>query len=440
MLGTLQGRLAAVVSDALTFAVLFLILWMIQPEYRRKEGCLAKGGICTATGMGLILMAEKLSHANFWLYLSCFLLMGVLFSRWAMKEEWKVALMISVFFITAQFSLAFVEEWLVFYFFGHLFRGYRALFTQLLLLLFFRSFCKLFLEVFSRDYQMPPSYYSLGAAVSVCTLLIKEYFTDQGTHTYTLADMRYVGTICILTGAVNLLVFYFYSRIMVERRQWEQTQMLLMRQKFDYKIMEEISLSNQVLNQRQHDFKQHIFTLKFLADEGQYGEVQEYCRALLNQPLEAGDIQTGNPVVNAIVNQKSALAREQGVKLEVAPVQLPVSLPVENIDLSVLLGNLLDNAIEACAEIRNATVNVKLKVSPGYLSIRVQNPVAGDLNHSNPQLMSTKENSQCHGWGLPSIRSIAEKYSGEMSVEMKKNSFQATVTLFFETGNPSTEI
>lgn len=243
-------------------------------------------------------------------YLVCFLIIGIVYSKWALNLSLQNTLLVSVFYIAAQFSLAFIEEWV-------------------------------------------------------------------GIHSFRIA------------------------------------------------------LSNQILSQKQHDFKQQIATLAFLAEGEEYKELKQYCHSLLNQSFE-GRIQTGNPVVNAIVNQKGIQARKQGVDFTVESDKLPVSLPIENIDLSVLIGNLLDNAVEACRELKDAKITLKIKIFPGYLAIRVTNPVKENIQRTNPHLHSSKKNKETHGWGLPSIRMIAEKYSGKLCIEMKEKSFEATVMLFWK--------
>ena len=430
MLDTIQGRIAARISDICTLIVLFFILWMISSNREEKKVCLFKGIASTALGMAFIVIIEKIMK-SYPAYLVCFLIIGIVYSKWALNLSLQNTLLVSIFYIAAQFSLAFVEEWVGIHSFRFLAGGYRSIFTQLVILLFFVIFRRLFQETFSRQQRIPMSYYTLVVTVFVCSLIVKNRFMGQGTHSYLPDDMRYLGTIAILLFAVNLLIFYVYSRITADRMRWQETYTLQLRHELEKKVMEEIALSNQILSQKQHDFKQHIATLAFLADGEEYKELKQYCHSLLNQSFE-GRIQTGNPVVNAIVNQKGIQARKQGVDFTVESDKLPVSLPIENIDLSVLIGNLLDNAVEACCELKDAKITLKIKIFPGYLAIRVTNPVKENIQRTNPHLHSSKKNKETHGWGLPSIRMIAEKYSGKLCIEMKEKSFEATAMLFWK--------
>lgn len=426
----MQGRIAARISDVLTLTVLFFIFWMIDPKEKKEKRYFIKGGWCIAGGMVLILTVEKISQ-SYPAYLICFVILAIVYSKWIFNISVHNSLLVSIFYIAAQFSLAFVEEWIVIYFCGKFIGAYRSIVTQLLICLFFVGFRRLFRQSFSQEQHVPMSYYTLVIMVSLCSLIVKERFMSQGIHHYMPNNMKYLGTIAMLLFVINLLIFYLYSRITADRLRWMQTYTLQMRYEQEQKVLEEITLSNQVMSQRQHNFKQHIFTIKFLADGEEYEELKQYCKNLLHQSWD-GVLQTGNPIVNAIVSQKKAQAQEKGVNLKIESDQLPISLPIENIDLSVLIGNLIDNAVEACCEMRDAQVELTIKMFPGYLAVRVTNPVRENIGKNNPKLYSTKKNRLTHGWGIPSIRMIAEKYSGEMSVEMTEKKFQATVILFWK--------
>ncbi|MDO4454791.1 MAG: GHKL domain-containing protein [Eubacteriales bacterium] len=429
MLNTIQGQIVARISDIETLCVLFFILWLIYPQQDKKM-CLLKGGCCTITGMSLILIVEKISQ-SYSAYLICFIIIGIVYAKWTLNLDIKKSLLVSIFYIAAQFSLSFVEEWIGMYFLGNLFGAYRSIFTQLFILLFFWVFRKLFRKIFCQEQYIPLSYYILVIIIFICSLIVKNNFISHGIHYYRLNDMKYPGVISILLFIINLLIFYLYSRITADRIHWKQTYTLQMKYEFEQKTLEDIILNNQILAQRQHDFKQHIFTLKYLADRAEYEELKQYCNNLLNQSSQE-TLQTGNLIVNAIVSQKKAQAHEQGIDLIVESDQLPISLPIKNIDLSVLIGNMLDNAIEACYESKDKDINLKIKMFPGYIVIRVTNPVKENVLKKNPNLCSTKKNKLIHGFGIPSIRLIAEKYSGKLSVEIKNKKFQATAILFWQ--------
>ena len=100
-----------------------------------------------------------------------------------------------------------------------------------------------------------------------------------------------------------------------------------------------------------HDYRHHIQAMKVHAANGEYGEIEKYLD-MLDEDLTNVEtvIRTGNRMADAVLNSKLSLAMERNIRLKVE-AQIPVSLTVSELDLCVVIGNLLDNAIEACMEL-----------------------------------------------------------------------------------------
>ena len=100
---------------------------------------------------------------------------------------------------------------------------------------------------------------------------------------------------------------------------------------------------------------------------------------------------------------------------------------IDVIDICVLLGNLLDNAIEACLKINsNRSIKLRFKQVENYFSIVVKNTF---LNEDNDDLVTTKENKMNHGFGIKSVKSIVKKYGGDFQIIKDDDYFIVSILL-----------
>ena len=146
-----------------------------------------------------------------------------------------------------------------------------------------------------------------------------------------------------------------------------------------------------------HDYHNHIQTL--LALSGDEEKAKEYLRKL-NEDLTQVDkvLKTGNVMVDAILNSKLSLIKSKGIAVHAKAV-VPPELTVSEIDLCVIIGNLLDNAMEACLrqpEGEERFIRVFLGILKNQLYLSVSNSVGGEIRKSGKTYLSSK-NSETHG-------------------------------------------
>ena len=152
-----------------------------------------------------------------------------------------------------------------------------------------------------------------------------------------------------------------------------------------------------------HDYHNHIQTL--LALLGDEEKTKEYLLNL-NHDLTSVDtvIKTGNVMIDAILNSKLSLIKSKKIKVNAKAV-VPPELNISEIDLCVIIGNLLDNAMEACVqqqEEEERFIRVFIGILKGQLYISVSNSVGGDIKKADKYYLSTKSSTN-HGFGLMRI-------------------------------------
>ena len=178
-----------------------------------------------------------------------------------------------------------------------------------------------------------------------------------------------------------------------------------------------------------HDYHNHIQSLKAYMSLKQYEEAARYLEGL-EKDLSAVDtvLKTGNIVADAILNSKLTLIQAKQIKVD-ATAQVPEDIPISEIDLSVLIGNLLDNAIEACMQLPEAErfIRIYIDIIKKQLYISVTNSMAGTAKKSGERFLTQKQGY--HGFGLIRIDSIVKKYGGYLNRQTDEGVFATEITL-----------
>jgi sensor histidine kinase regulating citrate/malate metabolism len=163
-----------------------------------------------------------------------------------------------------------------------------------------------------------------------------------------------------------------------------------------------------------HDYHNHIQAMKAYLALDHTEELGNYLDKLDND-LKTVDtvIKTGNIMVDAVLNSKISIANTKDIAVNAKAV-VPKVLNVQEVDLCVIIGNLLDNAIESClryADKKDRFIRVYVDINKEMLYIYVSNSVGGEIKKIGKNYLSTK-NSSPHGFGLMRIDKIVEKYKG----------------------------
>lgn len=175
---------------------------------------------------------------------------------------------------------------------------------------------------------------------------------------------------------------------------------------------QEIRKLHESVRRLKHDMKNHLLVIASCLNAEEYDAARSYTSGMLDKLNSIHSyVETGNSLMNHILNEKLELARSRGIAVK-AEIQTLSFAKMESLDFSALLSNLLDNAIEASREVVDPRLYVEIGKSRGYEKILVRNRIAGSVLERNPRLLSAKPDGGAHGMGIPQIRGIVEKYQG----------------------------
>lgn len=213
-----------------------------------------------------------------------------------------------------------------------------------------------------------------------------------------------------------------------------------------YKMLEEQHRQSERLR---HDMKNHIIALSGLLESKDYKKMAEYLNTMEHSGNLGGGEITGSTAVDAILYQKRTCAEQNNI-LWKCDAAIPKACGINEFDLCVLFGNLLDNAIEACERMHsggNRFINIRSKTVKGCFLLEIRNSTdmsdtshtkydSADIsrmrhNHADvPNILYThKENPEKHGIGLLNIDDVVQNYDGVMDIEFKEGIFTVSILI-----------
>ncbi len=182
-----------------------------------------------------------------------------------------------------------------------------------------------------------------------------------------------------------------------------------------------------------HDYHNHIQTMKAYLAMGNFTELEDYLNEL-DTDLTTVDtvIKTGNVMIDAILNSKISLAKARHIAVDakaIVPKELKVS--VSEVELSLIIGNLMDNAMEACIGIEEEQqrfIRIYIDILKGQLYLYIMNSSVGRRKRKGKGYESTKDGIY-HGFGLMRIDKVVEKYHGYLKRQDEENVFATEIML-----------
>lgn len=234
---------------------------------------------------------------------------------------------------------------------------------------------------------------------------------------------------CVLIS--NFIIVYLYdsiTRLFDERTKSE----LIKRERTYYHNQSELLQKNYGdLRKFRHDLNNKIIVIKQLLEKNRIEELNEYISGLSGK-LEKTDTycQSGNVAVDSIVNYKLSFAHEKGIDIR-TDISIPPDIIIENDDIVIIIGNLLDNAIEAAGKTsEKGYISFQLKLNKNSIYINVENSHSNNFNKEKGKLITTKEDKKMHGIGLKSVETVVEKYEGVMDISYNDVKFDVTIIIY----------
>ncbi len=228
---------------------------------------------------------------------------------------------------------------------------------------------------------------------------------------------------------INIISFYMLVRISREHKENIRKSMLLVQINEQTNNLDEMRRMYDELRKIRHNIKGQLGTVSELIRSGKNEQALSF---LENAGISQADINipvhTDNEMLNAILVFLNSKCSASGITLRTNVMSSDISR-FSAADISVILTNLITNAIEASARSHGEEILLELSVQCNYYCIRVANQIEKSVLESNPMLITTKKDKTAHGFGVASIKMLAEKYDGMTSFYERNGQFIADVWL-----------
>lgn len=241
---------------------------------------------------------------------------------------------------------------------------------------------------------------------------------------------------CILLLLVSYVIFYVYDWMMRDSEIQEENRLYSQQLKLCTQQAQERESYYLDLRRIRHDLKNHLYAILGMLESNDIEGSKKYIESLLDSGINSNikDLsKSGNIIVDSLVNYKLSKAKQYGIDCN-TNIFLPAELPFESVHLTIIYGNLLENAIEACLKLDDAKKYIELDTyyAKDVLFITVKNPYIGNYKRDvHGKFISTKnENLSWHGLGLSSVEQAVSHYHGELEINTDHNVFQVVIVMY----------
>ena len=243
--------------------------------------------------------------------------------------------------------------------------------------------------------------------------------------------MLYVALSALCVMAILMVAYYLYFRISKQGELLLKTQGELQHKTMMEQHNDELIKIHANMNTWRHDFHNHLQTLMVLSRMGSSSELEDYAVKLGEQLTDVDAIcHTGHQAFDAIVMAKCALAKAEGIAVNIHTTPVPV-IPISDVDVISIVGNLFDNSIESCrrVDIKKRSVDLFFGMMESMVCVRISNATDGKVRKENDKYVTTKKQNGLHGIGLASVDRIVGAAGGQVHREHHDNVFTTTLLL-----------
>lgn len=345
------------------------------------------------------------------------------------EEAWKNRLLAFFFNFAAMFAAEAIVSAIFGYVDAQLFtvREYYSYFgmvclplVQFLIVLLIRNFRNL-----QRKEAVPTSYWIISIVLPILSFYI--YFQICLRHDISKVNLLGSSVAVLL---LNILVIFLYDRQIkasLLEREKENLELQNKYQEMQYDLMSE---SVERLQRHRHDFRNHLQSISYIGEQKDWPAMNSYINHLAEHLLEDDTyIYTGSVVFDGVLNYKLQEADKKGIDMQV-DIKIPSDIVIVPCDVTTILGNLLDNSIEATAGQKKSWIKVNIFYCPGRLNLLIANTFSNDLVRKGDWYRTSKAASDKHGFGLKNVQAVVERYEGIMETKDENGIFSVKITLY----------
>lgn len=412
----------------LDIVIVISTLWIVDKFwssfFERKRGILsAFAWLCLAIWQFLFMWTKGDIHTSA-------TIVNILLFLWIVVSSYKCTGKERYFLLAFFYSVWALSEVLVFYLIRNIpmeqeqINIIGSVVSKIIIIIFVHLFTLMWKE--KKYSYIPTKYYFFLLLVPVGSIYIAivEFYMIGNTF-FSLT------TVSVLL-VFNVVIFEMYAKL--NESFISDTKKTVYAQQLEIisKSTEEQMKMMEEFHEEKHNLTNELIALKSGIEMNDRKTALKNINKIIKSSNKQENIcSSGNSVVDAIINFKYAVAKDNGIRF-LLKIFIPEEMPIDQCDIGVVLGNAIDNAIEATMECNKneKVIEIILGIKKETLVIIVKNPYEHQLNRDrNGDIISSKKEKKRHGFRLNSINRIAEEYGGAMVLDIGDNRFSIIATL-----------
>lgn len=427
--------------------------WLAMPFLKKK-----RGAVCSGTAYFLVILLFYLAHLS----LDAYVIYGMgslamlLTICWTDRRSYRQKL----FLVTTFFSLSWFASAMAEILYDHLciyigdtdyMQNHQGLLPVLYVAegVVYLALASAFMIVFAGQFRRV--YANKGVDMETKELLMLSLPSVVGVTGYEI--MRYyrvfyaveVGRpevsydalellFCAVAVVTVIVVIVLYQELKARQEENLQARLLSAQMEGIRQHIERVESLYRDIRGLKHDMANHVLTLERLYAGNKAKEAQAYGRALQDELAQAaGKIGSGNPVTDIILQEFRDKAVKEGISF-CTEFCYPTGSRINAFDVSVILNNALQNALEHTAHGNMGRISIRSNRRNNAYMIEVRNSFAGNLqwDADSGLPLTSKAKKEGHGYGLSNIRKVAAKYAGDIDIVLEDKEFCLCVMLMAE--------
>ena len=266
--------------------------------------------------------------------------------------------------------------------------------------------------------------------IPVSTLILEVIIANQTN----LTKVEAVGSVSLLF-AVNIIAFYLYDSLAENYIKKSKLALLQKENELYSRQCEIMQSSTEDLQAFRHDMSNQLIILNHLLEEGKDEEARRQLDQL-SRFIKGKVIYSTSGIIDGLVNYKLQSVASENIKVE-TEIVVPKQLNIDIADFVTLLGNLLDNALEALKKVdwEQRILTIKIVFSQERLIGRITNTYCGEIHQKDDKILTSKKEKQKHGYGLSNVEKIIKKYNGYMEIDYANWEFRVDFIIYLPQKN-----
>ncbi|MDF2941276.1 MAG: hypothetical protein K0S01_134 [Herbinix sp.] len=230
---------------------------------------------------------------------------------------------------------------------------------------------------------------------------------------------------------LNIVTFTLYDNIITSYEDKMEKRMLLQQNRYyenQFELMKKVLLTTRSFR---HDIVNHLTIIQMMVQKNEQSRLVEYLANLLKVSNQHEKfIRSGNIIIDCILNYKLQVIEQKDIQV-LLDINIPEELTIDPLDMTVILGNLLDNAINASDKLgkENRKISIIIRLDKDVLRINIKNKYNGVVLYKGDKIITSQKDKLNHGIGLMNVKNVIDKYQGIFNIEITENDFSVIVLL-----------